>query len=173
MLIPLPWIFPPNIHGRGINPGYIGGSKGRRIVENRRIELIRWTVEAMWAASQDVSPEHQDRHQRTIAFAQDRLDFLLEDLATREESPLFQRARQLFEAGYRLSGWGIDNELVDDTELTLDGKELAFWAMFSSEEEDRDDGRFYQALGIQVEFSSDNERSRVLWHLANLTEEEG
>ena len=139
-------------------------------MENIRIGLMRRTLETLRAASQDVGPEYQDRHQRTIAFAQDRLDYLLKDLATREESPLFQRARQLFEAGYRLSGWGID--MVDDTELTLNGRELAFWAMFSPEEEDRDDGRFYQALGIQVEFSSDNERSRVLWHLANLTEEE-
>jgi len=141
--------------------------------DNPRIAAYEALLEGLKSATDQISPDHKEAHRRQLDFMSRQLEFLIEDLHSRHQSPLFQKARALFAEGYRLTGaWDIDGYMTGDAQLTRNGQELLFWALASEEEEDRDDLAFYQALGLTSLSFSAEEMCRVLWHLSNLTEEQ-
>lgn len=93
------------------------------------------------------------------------LHALMESIETRENNPAFQTAKQLFEKGYRLFHWGV--EITDTSnyiELFLNGYEIGSWSDGHTRDTD------YAFVLMDLEKTDKNDR--VLYYLADLTEEE-
>ena len=132
------------------------------MAENSRVTSYRNRLEVMEANTQGVS----------LVKFRDHLRFLEVDLLERNVNPLFIAAQACFNRGFRLSWWGIDAAVDPSLGSILwkDGVEVLRWQAAKAKVT-RDNSAFYETLGLNVTYSED-EKHRVLWHLANLTQEE-
>lgn len=102
---------------------------------------------------------------RQIERLQRQLEGVIKDLENREKNPNFQKARELFDQGYRLEGWGLPlTDTMNETILKKNGKEIGYWADGAN----RNTEEAFKILGLE----GDKDKDEILYYLNDLTEEE-